>query len=153
VQLPTETSKSVEILMISILFPHDLNFLTDYSLKQLQKIVQPYVVSECGFNIPLSRATKSGIDTNRDGIPDISLKSLGYPGGLVSGITPESPEFYGQRLPIGYENIRLTYSIGGDVDLKLTERIFVGTDLRYNILEGGGDSATFTSKGGFLWEV
>ena len=43
--------------------------LVDYGIKQLQKIVQPYVVTGLGFNVPLSRTSRAGVDINGDGKP------------------------------------------------------------------------------------
>ena len=125
--------------------------LVDYGIEQLQKIVQPYVVTDLGFNVPPSRTSRAGVDLNGDGKPDISLASLGLPGGVIGGITPESPELLRRGLPNGQGNIKLAYSIGGGLDVKLTEQVFVGTDIRYNLLEGGGDYTTFTGKVGLLW--
>lgn len=125
--------------------------LTDYGLGGLQNILQPYVVTGLGLNVVLGRTTHAGVDTNGDGKPDVSLKAVGFPGGLIGGVTPEAASLYRRGFPTGQGNIKIAYSIGGGVDVKLTERIFVGTDVRYNILEGGGDYATYTGKVGFAW--
>jgi len=100
----------------------------------------------------LRRTGRAGVDVDGDGRPDVTLSSLGFPGGLIGGVTPELPELFRRGLPTGRGNIKLAYSIGGGVDARLTERIFVGTDLRSNFLEGGGDCATYTGKVGFVWE-
>ncbi|MBM4256341.1 MAG: hypothetical protein FJ147_10625 [Deltaproteobacteria bacterium] len=125
--------------------------LVDYTLGGLQNYLQPYVVTGLGLNVVLGRTTRAGIDLNGDGRPDVSLKSAGFPGGLIGGVTPEAPELHRRGFPTGQGNIKIAYSIGGGADIKLTERIFVGTDVRYNILEGGGDYATYTGKVGFMW--
>jgi hypothetical protein len=125
--------------------------LVNYGIEQLQRIVQPYIVTGLGFNVPLSRTTKAGVDINGDGKPDLSLSSLGFPGGVIGGITPESPELLRRGLPNGQGNFKLSYSIGGGLDVKLTERFFVGADIRHNFLDGGGDYTTFTGKAGFHW--
>jgi hypothetical protein len=125
--------------------------LVDYGMEQLEKIVQPYVVTGLGVNVLLGRTTKAGIDTNGDGKPDISLGSVGFPGGLIGGVTPEAPELYRRGFPNGQGNIKIAYSIGGGVDVNLTERLFVGADARYSFLEGGGDYGTYTGKVGFRW--
>jgi hypothetical protein len=125
--------------------------LVDYGMEQLQRIVEPYVVTGLGVNVLLGRTTKAGIDTDGDGKPDVSLGSVGFPGGLIGGVTPEAPELYRRGFPNGQGNIKIAYSIGGGLDVKLTERIFVGADARYNFLEGGGDYGTYTGKVGFLW--
>lgn len=125
--------------------------LVDYGMEQLEKIVQPYLVTGLGVNVLLGRTTKAGIDTDGDGKPDVSLGSVGFPGGLIGGVTPEAPELYRRGFPTGQGNIKIAYSIGGGVDVNLTERIFVGADARYSFLEGGGDYGTYTGKVGFRW--
>lgn len=125
--------------------------LVDYGMEQLEKIVQPYLVTGLGVNVLLGRTTKAGIDTNGDGKPDISLGSVGFPGGLIGGVTPEAPELYRRGFPNGQGNIKIAYSIGGGVDVNLTERLFVGADARYSFLEGGGDYGAYTGKVGFRW--
>jgi hypothetical protein len=125
--------------------------LVDYGMDQLQKVVQPYVVTGLGLNVVLGRTSRAGIDTDGDGRPDVALSSLGFPGGLIGGVVPEARELYRRGFPTGQGNIKLAYSIGGGLDVKLTERIFVGADARYNFLEGGGDYGTYTGKVGFLW--
>ncbi len=125
--------------------------LVDYGMEQLEKIVQPYVVTGLGVNVMLNRTTKSGIDTNGDGKPDVSLGSVGFPGSLIGGVTPEAPELYRRGFPNGQGNIKIAYSIGGGVDVNLTERIFVGADARYSFLDGGGDYGAYTGKVGFRW--
>ncbi len=126
--------------------------LVDYGIDQLQRIVQPYVVTGLGLNVLLGRTSKAGVDVNGDGKPDVTLSSLGFPGGLIGGVAPEASELVRRGFPTGQGNIKLAYSIGGGVDVKLTERIFVGVDARYNFLEGsGGDYGTYSGKVGFLW--
>lgn len=125
--------------------------LVNYGMERLQDIVQPYVVTGLGMNVLLGRTTRAGVDVNGDGRPDVSLPSLGYPGGLIGGVTPEAPELYRRGFPTGQGNIKIAYSIGGGVDVHLTERIFIGADARYNFLEGPGDYGTYTGKVGFLW--
>lgn len=125
--------------------------LVDYGIEHLQRIVQPYVVTGLGLNVLLGRTSKAGVDVNGDGRPEVTLSSLGFPGGLIGGVVPEASELVRRGFPTGQGNIKLAYSIGGGVDVKLTERIFIGTDARYNFLEGGGDYATYTGKVGFLW--
>jgi hypothetical protein len=143
-------SNKVEAKFLQVFLGAKYKFV-NYGLEQLQRIVEPYVVTGLGLNVVLGRTTHAGVDTNGDGKPDVSLSSLGYPGGLIGGVTPEAPELYQRGFPTGQGNIKLAYSIGGGADVKLTERIFVGTDLRYNFLEGGGDYATYTGKVGFMW--
>jgi hypothetical protein len=125
--------------------------LTDYGFERLQNLVQPYVVTGLGLNVVLGRTSNQGIDTDGDGKSDVSLASLGFPGGAIGGVIPEAAELQKRGFPTGQGNIKLAYSIGGGVDVKLTERIFVGTDIRYNFLDGGGDYTTYTGKVGFLW--
>lgn len=125
--------------------------LVDYGLTQLQRIVHPYLVTGLGLNVILGRTSRAGVDTNGDGKPDVTLSALGFPGGLIGGVTPEAPELWQRGFPTGQGNIRLAYSIGGGLDVKLTERLFVGMEGRYNVLDGGGDYATYTGKVGFLW--
>ena len=125
--------------------------LVDYGIEQLQRSVQPYVVTGLGLNVLLGRTSKAGVDVNGDGKPEVTLSSLGFPGGLIGGVAPEASELVRRGFPTGQGNIKLAYSIGGGLDVKLTERIFLGTDARYNFLEGGGDYATYTGKVGFLW--
>ena len=125
--------------------------LIDYGLERLQDIVQPYVVTGLGLNVILGRTTNTGIDTNGDGTPDVSLSALGFPGGGIGGVIPEAAELRGRGLPTGQGNIKLAYSIGGGIDVKLTERIFIGTDIRYNFVDGPGDYGTYTGKVGFMW--
>lgn len=125
--------------------------LVDYGLERLQNIVQPYVVTGLGINVILGRTTNHGIDTDGDGKPDVSLGALGFPGGAIGGVVPEAAELNGRGLPTGQGNIKLAYSIGGGLDVKLTERIFIGTDIRYNFVDGPGDYGTYTGKVGFLW--
>lgn len=83
--------------------------LVDYGIAQLQKIVQPYVVTGLGFNVPLSRTSRAGVDTNGDGKPDISLSSLGLPGAVISGITHEAPELLRRGLPFGSWFLRFLF--------------------------------------------
>ncbi len=125
--------------------------LIHYGMERWQNIVQPYVVTGLGMNVLLGRTTQAGIDVNGDNRPDVSLSSVGYPGGLIGGVTPEAPELYQRGFPTGQGNIKIAYSIGGGVDVKLTERIFIGADGRYNFLDGSGDYGTYTGKVGFLW--
>ena len=125
--------------------------LVDYGMKQLQDIVQPYVVTGLGVNVLLGRTTRAGVDTDNDGVPDVSLGSVGFPGGLIGGVAPEAAELRKRGFPNGQGNIKIAYSIGGGLDVNLTERIFVGADARYNFLEGGGDYSTYTGKVGFRW--
>lgn len=125
--------------------------LIDYGLERLQDIVQPYVVTGLGINVILGRTTNHGIDTNGDGKPDVSLGALGFPGGAIGGVISEATELHGRGLPTGQGNIKLAYSIGGGIDVKLTERIFIGTDIRYNFVDGPGDYGTYTGKVGFMW--
>jgi hypothetical protein len=125
--------------------------LVNYGIERLQRVVQPYVVTGLGLNVLLGRTAKGGVDVDGDGVPDVSLASLGFPGGLIGGVAPEASELSRRGFPTGQGNIRIAYSIGGGLDVKLTERIFVGTDLRYNFLDGGGDYATYTGKVGFQW--
>ncbi|MGE0820621.1 MAG: hypothetical protein AB7G75_11935 [Candidatus Binatia bacterium] len=125
--------------------------LVDYGMEQLQKVVQPYIVTGLGINVILGRTLNQGIDTDGDGRSDVSLTALGYPGGAIGGVVPEAAELNRRGLPTGQGNIKLAYSIGGGVDVKLTERIFVGIDGRYNFLDGPGDYGTYTGKVGFLW--
>jgi len=125
--------------------------LVDYGLAQLQRSIQPYFVTGLGLNVILGRTGKAGVDTDGDGRPDVTLSALGFPGGLIGGVTPEAPELWRRGFPTGQGNIKLAYSIGGGLDVKLTERLFCGMDARYNILDGGGDYATYTGKVGFLW--
>jgi opacity protein-like surface antigen len=103
------------------------------------------------MHVLLGRTSRAGVDVSGDGKPDVSLSSLGYPGGLIGGVTPEAPELWRRGFPTGQGNIKLSYTIGGGADVNLTERIFVGTDLRYNFLDGDGDYATYTGKVGFRW--
>lgn len=63
----------------------------------------------------------------------------------------QAPELYRHGFPTRQGNIKLAYSIGGDVDLNLTERIFVGADARCNFLDGGGDYGAYAGKAGFRW--
>jgi hypothetical protein len=125
--------------------------LVDYGLEQLEKIVQPYLVTGLGMNVLLGRTSRAGIDTNGDGKPDVTLSSVGFPGGLIGGVTPEAPELYRRGFPTGQGNIKIAYSIGGGMDVNLTERIFVGVDARYNFLDGGGDYGAYTGKVGVRW--
>lgn len=125
--------------------------LVDYGMQQLEKIVQPYVVTGLGVNVLLGRTTKAGVDTDGDGKPDVSLGAVGFPGGLIGGVTPEAPELYRRGFPTGQGNIKIAYSIGGGLDVNVTEKIFVGADARYNFLEGGGEYGTYTGKVGFYW--
>ena len=125
--------------------------LIDYGLERFQDIVQPYIVTGLGINVILGRTSNQGIDTDGDGRSDVSLSALGFPGGAIGGVIPEAAELHGRGLPTGQGNVKLAYSIGGGVDIKLTERIFVGTDIRYNFVDGPGDYGTYTGKVGFLW--
>lgn len=125
--------------------------LVDYGMEQLQKIVQPYVVTGLGLNVVLGRTSRAGIDTDGDGRPDVTLSSLGFPGGLIGGVVPEARELSRRGFPTGQGNIKLAYSLGGGVDVNLTERLFVGADARYSFLDGGGDYGTYTGKVGFRW--
>ncbi len=125
--------------------------LVDYGLEQLEKRVQPYVVTGLGLNVLLGRTTQSGVDVDGDGKVDVSLSSLGFPGGMIGGVIPEASELWERGFPTGQGNLKLAYSIGGGLDARLTERIFVGADLRYHFLDGGGDYGTYTGKVGFLW--
>jgi hypothetical protein len=125
--------------------------LVNYGMEQLQKVVEPYVVTGLGMNVLLGRTTRAGIDTNGDGRPDVSLGAVGFPGTLIGGVTPEAAGLYRRGFPNGQGNLKLAYTIGGGVDFNVTERIFVGADARYNILEGGGDYSTYTGKVGFRW--
>lgn len=102
-----------------------------------------------GLNVILGRTSRAGVDVNGDGKPDVTLKALGFPGGLIGGVVPEARELAHRGFSTGQGNIKLAYSIGGGVDVNVTERIFVGADARYNILEGGGDYGTYTGKVGF----
>ena len=125
--------------------------LVNYGLKRLQDIVQPYVVTGLGINAIFGRTSNPGIDTDGDGKSDVSLGALGYPGGAIGGVVPEAAELKRKGFPTGQGNIKLAYSIGGGVDVMLTDRIFVGSDFRYNFLDGGGDYGTYTGKVGFVW--
>jgi len=125
--------------------------LVEYGVERLQDIVQPYFVTGLGINVVLGRTSNQGIDTDGDGKPDVSLASLGYPGGAIGGVIPEAAELNRRGFPTGQGNIKLAYSIGGGVDVNLTERIFVGADARYSFLDGGGDYGSYTGKVGFRW--
>ena len=143
-------SNRVETKFLQVFLGAKYKFI-NYGMARLQNIVQPYVVTGLGINVLLGRTTRAGVDVDGDGRPDVSLPSLGYPGGLIGGVTPEAPELYRRGFPTGQGNIKIAYSIGGGVDVKLTERIFIGADARYNFLEGPGDYGTYTGKVGFLW--
>ena len=125
--------------------------LVHYGMERLQRVVQPYLVTGLGLNVLMGRTTGSGLDLDGDGSPDVSLGSLGFPGGLIGGVTPEPGELFRRGFPTGQGNIKLGYSVGGGLDVNLTERMFVGADVRYNLLDGGGDYGTYTGKVGFRW--
>ena len=95
--------------------------------------VQPYVVAGPLLNLFLCR-TKEG-ETDR----------------AACGAGLLSPELQDRGIPVGSGDVRFDYSFGGGIDFLLTDRMFLGADLRQSFSSPNARYRFWGAKAGFVF--
>ena len=123
------TSSTLEITTLQVL----LGF--KYRVQSFGRL-QPWVSAGAGFNVFLCQ-TKGA--------------SLGG-GDFVCGIAPIPPELRARDVPRGEGTVRASATFGAGLDYLLTERFFVGAEVRHNVVTGDNDDfTTYGARVGFRW--
>ena len=99
----------------------------------LTRKIQPYLIAGPLFNLFLCR-------TN-EGRPNVAM----------CGADPLPQGLRGRGIPVGGGDVRFDYSLGGGVDFLLTDRIFLGADLRHSFSSPDARYTIFGSRAGFLF--
>jgi opacity protein-like surface antigen len=123
------TSTRFEITTLEVL----LGF--KYKVEALGRI-QPFLTAGVGFNVFLCET-----------------KGAALAGGdFICGAAPIPPELRARDVPVGQGNIRPAAALGGGVDFLLTNKIFVGAEVRHNLVSGDNDDfTTFGGRLGIRW--
>jgi len=123
------TGTTIEITTLQVL----LGF--KYRVESLGRL-QPWLSAGAGFNVLLCQ-TKGA--------------SLGG-GDFVCGIAPLPPELRARDVPRGEGTVRASATLGVGLDYLLTERFFVGAEVRHSVLTGDNDDfTTYGARVGFRW--
>lgn len=93
----------------------------------LKRKIQPYLVAGPLFNLFLCRTNVA-----------------------TCGAAPLPRELRSKGIPTGSGDVRFDYSIGGGVDFLLTDRLFLGTDLRHSFSSPDARYDVFGARAGFL---
>lgn len=97
-------------------------------------MIQPFVTAGVGFNVFLCE-TKGAVL-----------------GDFVCGIAPLPTELSARDFPRGEGTVRPAAALGGGLDFLLTDKIFVGVEVRHNIVSDRNDDfTTFGGTLGFRW--
>ena len=74
-------------------------------------------------------------------------------GDFICGAAPIPPELRARDVPRGQGNIRPAAALGGGVDFLLTHKIFVGAEVRHNIVSGSpvAEGLRVTEAHPFSW--
>jgi opacity protein-like surface antigen len=106
-----------------------------YRIESLGRL-QPFVSAGAGFNVFLCQ-TKGA--------------TLGG-GDFVCGIAPIPAELRARDVPRGEGTVRASASFGTGLDYLLTDRLFVGAEVRHNVVTGDNDDfTTYGARIGFRW--
>lgn len=98
----------------------------------LLRRIQPYVVAGVGFNVMLGKTKGSPL------------------GDFIGGAAPQPPELQQLGFPAGQGNVLIGGNFGGGIDFLLTNRILIGAEFRWNVVERShSDFGTFGGKLGF----
>jgi opacity protein-like surface antigen len=123
------TGTTLEITTLQVL----LGF--KYRIESLGRL-QPFLTAGAGFNVFLCQ-TKGA--------------ALGG-GDFVCGIAPIPPELRARDVPRGEGTVRASATFGGGLDYLLTERFFVGAEVRHSVVTGDNDDfTTYGARVGFRW--
>jgi len=123
------TSTSLEITTLEV------SFGFKYRIESFGRF-QPFLVVGAGFNVFLCQ-TKGA--------------TLGG-GDFVCGIAPIPPELRARDVPRGEGTVRASANIGGGIDYLLTDRLFVGAEVRQHFVSGDNDDfTTYGARIGFRW--
>ena len=123
------TSTSLEITTLQVL----LGF--KYRIERLGRL-QPWVSAGVGFNVFLCQ-TKGA--------------TLGG-GDFVCGIAPIPPQLRARDVPRGEGTVRPSATFGVGLDYLLTDRFFVGAEVRQSVVAGDNDDfTTYGARIGFRW--
>jgi opacity protein-like surface antigen len=123
------TSTTLEITTLEVLFGFK------YRIESLGRL-QPFVSAGAGFNVFLCQ-TKGA--------------TLGG-GDFVCGIAPIPPELRARDVPRGEGTVRASATFGTGLDYLLTDRFFVGAEVRHNVVTGDHDDfTTYGARIGFRW--
>jgi opacity protein-like surface antigen len=125
--LVTGTTLEITTLQVSLGFK--------YRIESLGRL-QPFLTAGVGFNVLLCQT-----------------KGAAFSGGdFVCGIAPIPPELRSRDVPRGEGTVRASATFGAGLDYLLTERFFVGAEVRQNIVTGDNDDfTTYGARVGFRW--
>jgi len=123
------TSTELEITTLQVLVGFK------YKIEALGRI-QPFVTAGVGFNVFLCETTGAALSG----------------GDFVCGVAPLPAELRARDVPRGQGSVRPGAALGGGVDFLLTDKIFVGAEVRHNVVSGSNDDfTTYGARVGFRW--
>jgi opacity protein-like surface antigen len=73
-------------------------------------------------------------------------------GPQIGGLAPSAPDLAARGIPHGQGNVLFGGQIGGGADFRVSPRLSMGFDYRYNLMEGkNAGFSTFAFKQGLNW--